>query len=103
MTLNAEKRKEKVRKNCKNFGKQENQKTGKIMQIRTKATGERKEEDEKKKKNRKKIKRALKRFQRSKKENSEYRETYVSERKEYKKLVTRKKTKFDRARIARSS
>ena len=34
MTLNAEKRKEKVRKNCEIFGKQENQKTGKIMQIR---------------------------------------------------------------------
>ena len=34
----AEKRKGKVRKNCEHFGKQENQKTGKIMQIRTKAT-----------------------------------------------------------------
>ena len=47
------------------------------------------------------VKRALKRFQRSKKENTEYRETYVSERKEYKQLLARKKTEFDRARIAR--
>ena len=38
------------------------------------------------------VKKALKRFQRSKKENTEYRETYVSERKEYKQLLTRKKT-----------
>ena len=47
------------------------------------------------------VKRALKRFQRSKKENTEYRETYVSERKEYKQLLARKKTEFDRAKIAR--
>ena len=47
------------------------------------------------------VKRALKRFQRSKTENTEYRETYVSERKEYKQLLARKKTEFDRARIAR--
>ena len=32
---------------------------------------------------------------------TEYRETYVSERKEYKQLLARKKTEFDRARIAR--
>ena len=47
------------------------------------------------------VKKALKRFQRSKKENTEYRETYVSERTEYKQLLARKKTEFDRARIAR--
>ena len=47
------------------------------------------------------VKGALKRFQRSKKENTEYRETYVSERKEYKQQLARKKTKFDRERIAR--
>ena len=75
LTLNAKKRKEKVRKNCKNFGKQENQKTGKIMQIRTKATGERKEEDEKKKKIEKKSKEHLKGFkgQRKKIVNTEKR------------------------------
>ena len=47
------------------------------------------------------VKRALKRFQRSKKENTEYRETYVSERKEYKQLLAKKKTESDRARTAK--
>ena len=45
------------------------------------------------------VKKALKRFQRSKKENIQYRETYVTERKE--RLLARKKTEFGRARIAK--
>ena len=47
------------------------------------------------------VQRALKRFQRSKKENTDYRETYVTERKEYKRLLARKKTEFGQARIAK--
>ena len=47
------------------------------------------------------VKRVLETFQRSKKENTEYRETYVSERKDYKQLLAKKKTESDRARTAK--
>ena len=47
------------------------------------------------------IKTLLKRFQRSKKENTERREKYVRERKEYKQLLKSKKTEFDPQRIAK--
>ena len=45
------------------------------------------------------LNRVLERFQRSKKENIEFREMYVKERKEYKQLLTRKKNEFDQRRI----
>ena len=55
--------------------------------------------DEECKQKKRTVKRVLKRFQRSKKENIEIREMYIKERKEYKQLLTRKKNEFDQRRI----